>query len=326
LALSLGVYAQGEPAVAPHEVIVDFVQSEFTKAGGDTVVVFPFPYSDGISSVEGALLAERVQTALTEGGVVRVVERELLDNILAEQKLSASGLIDAATRVQIGKLLGATGIVSGTVTDLGEKIEVHARLIRVETGENVASKTVEARKTIKTFISPLWEEIERIKREGESFGIKLAIVNSDDPTAVPGFQIGEYIELRVAVEKDCYVTVFDFATSGSIHVLFPNSFQRDNKLIAEREYNIPGKQAGYKIRVKGPPGIERLKVFATTQDIPLFAEDYSQESFRSITPESFSTTRDLQAVVDSLDKNAWAETHLELRIEPATRGSETQKP
>ena len=80
-------------------------------------------------------------------------------------------------------------------------------------------------------------------------------------------------------------------------------------------------QAGFKIRALGPPGIERLKLFATTKDIPLFNENYAQESFRSITSDSYNTSRDLQAVINSLEENAWAESHLEICIEQRLRDS-----
>jgi len=309
-----------EETASPAEQIAVLAASTVKQLGGATFVVFPFPYSDGVKSIEGALLAERVVSALAEQQGVRILERALLDNIMAEQKLSSTGLVDPATSVRVGKLLGAHGIVAGTVTDLGETIEIHARVVKVETGETVAVKTIAARKTIKTFISPLWSEIDRIKADGASFPVTLAVEGAVKPSAIPSFRVGEFLSLRVTADRDCYITLFDFASSGAIHVLFPNSFAPDNRIKAGREYTIPGEQAGYKIRVTDPPGVERLKLFATTKKIPLFSEDFSQESFRSINEGNYSPTRDLQAVVDSLEKNAWAESHLELRIERALRG------
>ncbi len=328
LALSLLSTAgaqQPEGKVDPVNEIVIMVEGRLDLLGGSTLVVFPFPYADGIKSIEGALLSERVVTRLAERGRVRVLERALLDKIMEEQKLSATGLVDAATSVRIGRLLGARGILSGTVTDLGELIEIHTRLLNVETGEVVATLKRKTRKTIKTFISPIWSEIDRIKAENESFGVRFWADRGRGPTAVPGYRIGDFVTFQFVAERDCYVTIFDFTTSGSIHVLFPNSFKPDNRIKGGREYVFPDEQAGFKIRVKGPPGIERLKLFATTRDIPLFEEDYSQESFRSVTEDNYSVTRDLQAVIDSLEDNAWAESHLELRIERILRGARDGK-
>lgn len=303
------------------ESMAGLIESSQDKLDRNTIVVFPFPYSDGVKSVEGGLFSERLVTRLSEGGVVRVVERALLDKIMAEQKLSAVGFVDPQSSVQIGKLLGAHGIVSGSVTDLGENIEIHLRLVNVETGEVVATSKVTTRKTIKTFISPLWSEIERIKKEGPSFNLKFWADKGRAPAEITAYRIGDFATFHIEADRDCYVTVFDFTTSGSVHVLFPNAFQRDNHIKAGRTYTFPDPQDGFKIRVTDPPGIERLKVFATSKHVPLFKEDFSVEKFRSVKEGNYNVTRDLVAVLDSLEDTAWAETNLEIRIERILRGT-----
>ena len=44
-----------------------------------------------------------------------LVEREHMDSVLAEQKLSASDLVDRKTALNLGKLVAATNILSGSV-------------------------------------------------------------------------------------------------------------------------------------------------------------------------------------------------------------------
>ena len=211
--LALG---QPEEPAGPANEIALLVEGHVDLLGGNTLVVFPFPYADGIKSIEGALIAERVVTRLTEGGQVRVVERAMIDKIMEEQKLSAAGFVDPSTAVEVGRLLGARGILSGTITDLGDVIEIHARLLNVETGEVVGTLKRRARKTIKTFISPLWSEIERIKTESPSFDLKVWADRGRASTEVPGYRIGDFITLYFKADRDCYVTIFDFTTSGSI--------------------------------------------------------------------------------------------------------------
>jgi hypothetical protein len=310
-------WAQDEKVLI--ENLAGAIEANVAKLGGNVVIVPPMPYPDGIKSIEGALIAEHLAARLSEGGVVRVVERAMLDKIMAEQKLSASGFVDPASSVKIGKLLGAKGILSGSVTDLGEKIEVNARLINVESGEVVVTNKGTAPKTIKTFISPLWSQIDKIKKDNPSFALKIWTDKEDEPTAIPGCRIGDFLTLHFQADRDCYVTIFDFTTSGSVHVLFPNAFMKDNHVKGGRAYTFPDPQAGFKIRVKDPPGIERLKAFATTKKIDLFEQDFSVEKFRSVTTETYSVTRDLEAVLDSLDDNAWAEAGIEVRIEQLTR-------
>jgi len=306
----------------PFVSLAEEIENNVSKLGGNVLAVMPFTYTDGIKSVEGAMVSERLVETLTERGFVKLVERDMLNMVLEEQELSSSGLVDAASAVQIGKLIGARGVVMGTATEQGEHLEVHARLLSVETAEVVAAFRRAVPRTIKTFMNPLWGEINRIKKENGSFGIKFWADRGQEVSRVPSYRVGETVTLHFEAEKDCHVTIFDFTTSGSIHVLFPNAFMRDNAVKAGRVYTLPDAQAGFRIRVGDPPGIEKLKLFATTKDIPLVRQDYSVESFRSVTRETYSVTRDLQPVIDSLEDNMWAESQLELRIEAVLRGEE----
>lgn len=294
--------------------LVSLVEDNMDKLPGRAIAVIPFSYPDGIKSMEGSLISERLITRLTEDGKVKVLERRMLEEALKEQKLSASGLVDPRLAVKMGKIIGAQGILSGTITDLGEKIEINARLFKVDTGEVIAARTLRTRKTIKTFISPLWDEIDRIKQKNSTFKARIWV----DKDAC---KIGDFLTVHFETDRDSYVTIFDFGTDGSICILFPNRFVPDNRVKGGRTYTLPAEDDGYKIRVHGPAGLERLKLFATTKDIPLFTEDYSQSPFRSLSRNDRHISRNLQVIIDNLGKNSWAESRLEFLIENVFRGN-----
>lgn len=65
---------------------------------------------DGI----GKGIADIMITDLASSSKVRVVDRERVQNILAEQNLTKSGAVDAATAVRVGKLMGACYSIYGT--------------------------------------------------------------------------------------------------------------------------------------------------------------------------------------------------------------------
>jgi curli biogenesis system outer membrane secretion channel CsgG len=65
----------------------------------------------------GPACADWMVEGLVQSGKFRVVERQELDSILAEQGLSLSGAIDDKTAVSVGKLLGCQLIILGAVTD-----------------------------------------------------------------------------------------------------------------------------------------------------------------------------------------------------------------
>lgn len=104
------------------------------KEGNRKVAVLSFPYHDGRVGPGSTIVQERLTTYLAETGKVEVVERRLLEKVLGEMKLGASGVVDAETAQRLGKVLGAGAVVTGTLQDLAKnKAEVNARLVRTET-------------------------------------------------------------------------------------------------------------------------------------------------------------------------------------------------
>ena len=52
---------------------------------------------------------------------LKIVERDNLELILEEQRMSLSGIVDEGTAVEVGNLLGAKAIITGTVLSYGER-------------------------------------------------------------------------------------------------------------------------------------------------------------------------------------------------------------
>lgn len=87
-------------------------------------------------------IAEIFTSNLANSKDFKTVEREKLNKILEELKLSQSGIVNENTAIKIGKILGATDIVFGSITQLGKAIVISARVVKVETGEIYAGETV----------------------------------------------------------------------------------------------------------------------------------------------------------------------------------------
>lgn len=90
-----------------------------------TVAVLPFTnkgiVSKGMGLEDAQLVSEFVIEDLLDSGLFDIIEREQLDNILAEQSFGTSGLVDPTTAPQMGSLLGAQYILYGNVTGLTTK-------------------------------------------------------------------------------------------------------------------------------------------------------------------------------------------------------------
>ena len=46
------------------------------------------------------------------------------------------------------------------------------------------------------------------------------------------YLFGEQVVLNVKTDQDAYVTVLDVGTSGKVHIIFPNQFQKNNRVLA----------------------------------------------------------------------------------------------
>ena len=94
----------------------------------------------------GELLASEVIATLKEANTYQVVERQRLILALEELNLGSSSLADEATRLQIGRIIGARFMVFGSYLVLGDMMRLDLRLVEVETGAVVkaADKTAAA--------------------------------------------------------------------------------------------------------------------------------------------------------------------------------------
>ena len=115
----------------------------------------------------GQGIADMLVTKLVESNQYLVVERNELDAILKEQGLGQSGLVTQQSAAKVGQLLGVEMIVTGSVSEFGEKkskvgggigslggfnigvatktarVGVDIRLVNTSTGEIIAAKSAE---------------------------------------------------------------------------------------------------------------------------------------------------------------------------------------
>ncbi len=107
----------------------------------NTVAVMPFIYTGTDSEIQplGRGLAQLLVTDLAKSRQIRVLERERMQAILDEMKLSDSAVTEPSTALRSGHLLRAADVVQGSLTSLrGERLRVDAAVV------NVASSGVKA--------------------------------------------------------------------------------------------------------------------------------------------------------------------------------------
>lgn len=107
------------------------------------VAVTDFADLQGVISDLGRYIAERLTTRLSaQTQKFRVIERRRLGQVLGELRFSMSDLVDSNKAKQLGKMLGVEAIVVGTVSDLGNVVDIDARIIEIETNNILPGVTV----------------------------------------------------------------------------------------------------------------------------------------------------------------------------------------
>jgi TolB-like protein len=114
------------------------------------IAVLPFPYHNGREGEGSTVISEKLITRIAARNRFRVIERSLLEKVLAELKLQSSGAVSQDSAKKIGNILGVEAIVTGTLIDLGGgEIEINARLIQTETGLVLCATSQKDKKTWK---------------------------------------------------------------------------------------------------------------------------------------------------------------------------------
>jgi len=115
---------QGERIIPPEEKI--------------TVAVGEFE-NLGVPSYEISLLSDLYSYSLLSTGVFRVVERKELKKVLSEQELQLSDITEEEGAAEIGRILNASYLSTGSIGKLGDQYIVTLKLIEIETGETLIS-------------------------------------------------------------------------------------------------------------------------------------------------------------------------------------------
>ena len=122
------------------------ISDGLTENQKQIIAVVEFVDLEGRVTSFGRFVAEELITRVYQTKKFKVIERQLLNKIVSEQRLSLGGMIDQTSAQKLGKLLGVDAIASGTVTDLGKTLRVNARLISTGTGEVFAVAATEIAK------------------------------------------------------------------------------------------------------------------------------------------------------------------------------------
>jgi hypothetical protein len=111
-----------------------------------TIGILPMENATGRSDLNGVVadIQQALLNMYSQSKTVKVLEREKLSEILKEQALGLTGIMNDSTVIKVGNLSGLKAMVAGRVTTAGSYYRLTARIINMETSAVVVTASANA--------------------------------------------------------------------------------------------------------------------------------------------------------------------------------------
>ncbi len=113
----------------------------------------------------GELVSETFTSALVNSRNFKIIEREQLDKLVKEMEMGQTGFIETTDAVEIGKMLQADAIITGSVALLGGQIQLNARIIEIESAYVISADTKTTTYTLKNINRIAQEIVAKLARK-----------------------------------------------------------------------------------------------------------------------------------------------------------------
>jgi hypothetical protein len=254
-----------------------------------------FFYADSkMTSNFGYFFTSEVELAVMHMPRFTLVDRSRLDDILNELGFQISDLVDKKTAKQIGKIKGLDAMLTGHYSTWDGKVQVKAKLIRVEDTETVVvTKLINSVPADVAVKPPNYEvQKQRINEKIQDWLTESPDVNEQSPSSdfrvtiepgrIEGYTKGDELKMYVKSEADCYIEIYNISGDGSTRLLFPNEHwlkshsPNENFIRAGVRTPIPP-DPSFKLKISSPYGVETLKLIASTKPFGARARSVYQE-------------------------------------------------
>lgn len=128
--------------------LADEIVSGCSRAGARRVTVADFTDLQGRVTELGRFVAEELGASLVMARPsFGVVDRSNLRAILAEHRLTMSGLVQPDTAKRLGQVAGVDGIIAGSITPLGDSVHISIKVIATDTATIITAARAELART-----------------------------------------------------------------------------------------------------------------------------------------------------------------------------------
>jgi len=212
----------------------------------------------------GRYIADKLTPYFSRSNQFSVLERAIIEKVIAEQEFQVSSFVDESSTQAFGKLLGAETIISGTVSELDDVFYINAKVVGVTYGNLLTSVDVEVDKDsrlVALYRAPLPKPKKgpskpRIFR---ARGIGVPSSKHKNPTlartlaarAAQADAMRNLVQEIQGAQVDSQTTVKDFVTENDQVNVQVNSFLRGARVIDKREMPDGAVEVEMEVEVPG---------------------------------------------------------------------------
>lgn len=143
-------------------------------------------------------IASMIMTDIESIGMFNIISKERLADIMKEQELHMTGLVDAKDMVTLGKMVGAKYILTGAFTEMNGALRLESQVFSVEKGSQLGTAAVNGKTgnffdiekdlvtKISTFLDTMLtqEEQQKIMAKVETKSVEASLNNYKGEVAV----------------------------------------------------------------------------------------------------------------------------------------------
>ena len=160
-------------------------QAQTLQNNIETVAVFDFT-ANSVSKSVVQTLSDRLRTELTAYPDLYVLERSRIDAVLEEQAIQLSGCVDECL-VEVGQLLGASSIITGSIGKVGSFHTINARKINASTGKVENAFGYDSKYSIDELLVSGMKEVAYQIAKGDSRSTTVQSIPKPPPSAAEPF-------------------------------------------------------------------------------------------------------------------------------------------
>lgn len=231
---------------------------------GKSIAVGTIRNTSGQPTALSAVIASAAEASLSKNAAesdFEVIDRNNLDELVKEWALGQTGLVDEETATAAGKLCGVNQFCFGSYAASGKEATVWFKVVDAEKGTVSASAEFKCRLD-KNQQAMAEKPVAPPAHSAPENGLSVKVWT--DKTK---YKAGDKLSIHFEASEDCYLTLIDINPRGEATVIFPNDFNKSNRIEAGRVYTIPNDDMGFDFITEPPYGVDILKAIASQEPI-----------------------------------------------------------